>query len=270
MSSAGGFPSTGLLTAIRNAALTMAPSHARRLAEAVARHEAPSGRARNDGFSVAPVPAFRRAAAELLDAWESEPAVLGPIVATALLAAIDTAETLRSAQSLEVVWTGPSSAEVPVRLTKEVLLEVISGATSSLLIVSYAAYRVPEVVSALAAAAGRGVDVRLVLETAAGSGGRLSQDAATAFSDLPASVRVYKWAADRRTSTSGLDGAMHAKAAIADEHVALVTSANLTGSAIDANMELGLLVRGGGVPRRLARHFASLVSSEVLVRLTMT
>ena len=54
---------------------------------------------------------------------------------------------------------------------------------------------------------------------------------------------------------------MHAKAAIADEQVAFVTSANLTGSAIEANMELGLLVRGGAVPRRLARHFRALMGA---------
>src|SRR5215467_7956336 len=99
---------------------------------------------------------------------------------------------------MDVVWTGPSSAEVPVRLTREGLLEVIDGATSSLLIVSYAAYRVPDILRALAEAAARGVDVRLVLESTAGSGGRLSQDAAEAFRGLARTVRVYEWSADRR------------------------------------------------------------------------
>ena len=54
------------------------------------------------------------------------------------------------------------------------------------------------------------------------------------------------------------------KAAIADEHAALVTSANLTGAALDENMELGLLVRGGAVPRRLSRHFMTLIDEGVL------
>ena len=43
---------------------------------------------------------------------------------------------------------------------------------------------------------------------------------------------------------------MHAKAAIADKRAALATSANLTGHALDLNMELGLIVRGGPVPAR--------------------
>jgi phosphatidylserine/phosphatidylglycerophosphate/cardiolipin synthase-like enzyme len=58
--------------------------------------------------------------------------------------------------------------------------------------------------------------------------------------------------------------ALHAKAAIADDHTALVTSANLTGHGMNENMELGLLVRGGPVPRRLAAHFAQLMTDQVL------
>ena len=57
---------------------------------------------------------------------------------------------------------------------------------------------------------------------------------------------------------------MHAKAAIADDSVALVTSANLTDRAVSANLELGVLIRGGDVPRRLAAHFRELITAEVL------
>jgi phosphatidylserine/phosphatidylglycerophosphate/cardiolipin synthase-like enzyme len=60
---------------------------------------------------------------------------------------------------------------------------------------------------------------------------------------------------------------MHAKAAIADRSAALVTSANLTGHALDLNMELGLLVRGGSVPARLADHFNALFASGELVEI---
>jgi phosphatidylserine/phosphatidylglycerophosphate/cardiolipin synthase-like enzyme len=264
---AGPCPSTALIAAIRNGILAMAAPQARRLAEVVARHEAPTVSARGEGLAVAPVPAFRRAASGILDAWAVEPGVHGVVLAAALCAAVETAEALRATQAVDVVWTGPSSAEVPVRLTREVLLEVIRSATSSLVIVSYAAYRVPDIIGALGEAASRGVDVRLVLESAAGSGGRLSQDAAEAFRSLAGTVRVYEWPSDRRTSEGGLQGTMHAKAAIADEQAAFITSANLTGSAIEANMELGLLVRGGSTARRLARHFRALISMGYLVEI---
>ena len=58
---------------------------------------------------------------------------------------------------------------------------------------------------------------------------------------------------------------MHVKAAVADDHTALVGSANLTGQALNENMELGLLVEGGEIPRRLDAHFRSLIASEILV-----
>jgi phosphatidylserine/phosphatidylglycerophosphate/cardiolipin synthase-like enzyme len=211
------------------------------------------------------VPVFRRAASGILDAWNAEPGVLGVVVAAALSAAVETAAAVRATQALDVVWTGPASAEVPVRLTREVLLEVIDCAASSLIVVSYAAYKVPDVVNAVADAARRGVDVRFILESAADSGGRLSSDAAPAFRSLAGTVSIYEWPTEQRRSDGGLEGAMHAKAAIADEQVAFITSANLTGSAIEANMELGLLVRGGAVPRRLARHFRALMGSGRLV-----
>ncbi|MDA8379927.1 MAG: phospholipase D-like domain-containing protein [Actinomycetota bacterium] len=59
---------------------------------------------------------------------------------------------------------------------------------------------------------------------------------------------------------------LHAKGAIADDRLAFVTSANLTEYALDRNIELGLLVRGGEVPRQLARHFDRLVATGVLVK----
>lgn len=39
-----------------------------------------------------------------------------------------------------------------------------------------------------------------------------------------------------------------------DDRLAFVTSAHLTECALDRNMELGLLVRGGAVPKLLADH----------------
>jgi len=61
---------------------------------------------------------------------------------------------------------------------------------------------------------------------------------------------------------------MHAKCAVADRRTELVTSANLTGAAMTDNMELGLVVRGGDVPKRIANHFDALVGSGTLKTLT--
>ena len=104
----------------------------------------------------------------------------------------------------------------------------------------------------------------MVLETAKDSGGRLKQDAADAFSALAGAASFWYWPAENRPDGGA---SMHAKAAIADSRTALVTSANLTGAALAQNMELGLLVTGGSVPRRLADHFRALMTSGVLKRL---
>lgn len=101
-----------------------------------------------------------------------------------------------------------------------------------------------------------------MLETAEASKGALSFDASAAFSSLVGQAKFYVWPAEQRPP----GGKLHVKAAIADESAALVTSANLTGAALDENMELGLLVKGGPVPRRLSRHFMSLIDEGVLAR----
>ena len=187
-------------------------------------------------------------------------------MALGLRAAVQAVQATRADQAVEIVWTGPQTAEVPVRLTRAVLVDVIRTAAERLVIVSFAAYKVALVVDELAAAAARGVDVRLVLETAETSGGRLATDAADAFASLGAAVSFWIWPSEQRPSLPAGAAALHAKAAIADDHTALVTSANLTGHGISENMELGLLVRGGAVPRRLAAHFTQLMADRVLIR----
>ena len=44
-----------------------------------------------------------------------------------------------------------------------------------------------------------------------------------------------------------------------------MTSANLTGRALERNMELGLLIQNGPVPARLAEHFDWLIANGELV-----
>lgn len=60
---------------------------------------------------------------------------------------------------------------------------------------------------------------------------------------------------------------MHAKVAIADRAALLVSSANLTQSGVEKNIEAGLLVRGGSAPRRAAEHIDELKTLGVLERL---
>lgn len=216
-----------------------------------------------------PVASARAHVRRLLDAWGADPSTTGSALALALRAGAEATQRLRASQSIDVVWTGPASPEVPVKLTGDVLRDVVRSAADNLVLVSFAAYRVPGVVEEIAAAARRGVEVRIVLEGAEAEGGTLRFAASGAFADLHGAVSFYEWPAAKRPSPAGSGhAAMHAKAAIADEHTALITSANLTGNAIATNMELGLVVRGGPVPVRLARHFRQLMVDEVLCVVT--
>jgi phosphatidylserine/phosphatidylglycerophosphate/cardiolipin synthase-like enzyme len=206
-------------------------------------------------------PVFRDVASRLVERWGEAP-VSGTAIALALRATAKAVERERVEESIEVVWTGPRTAAVPVRLTREVLIDLIRSARESLFIVSFAAYRVEVVLDELTTAASRGVVIRLILET---TGGTLTFDAAKAFAALADLVTFYVWPPEKRPAVERGRAALHAKAAIADGHTALVTSANLTGHGITQNMELGLLIKGGPIPHRLSDHFRELIAQGTLV-----
>ena len=56
----------------------------------------------------------------------------------------------------------------------------------------------------------------------------------------------------------------HAKVAVADGDVCFITSANLTGYAMEQNMEAGVLISGGAVPHTLADHLISLLQAKII------
>lgn len=147
------------------------------------------------------------------------------------------------------VWTGPASQVGHSRLTIGVVADLIAEAKSEILLVSYATYPPPSVVTALQAAAARGVEVTLLLERAEdkpGWSGMLEP-----FPELDAEVLC--WPLAERPSGASL----HAKALVVDRRMALVGSANLTAFALERNLECGLLLRGGPVPGQLADHLRS-------------
>jgi phosphatidylserine/phosphatidylglycerophosphate/cardiolipin synthase-like enzyme len=54
------------------------------------------------------------------------------------------------------------------------------------------------------------------------------------------------------------------KLAAAEEAMAFIYSANLNEYAMNLNMEVGVLVRGGQLPAKVVTHFNRLLSSGVL------
>ncbi len=257
-------PPGGLESQIQQIASTLPPAQIDQLAKAIERLDGPGEQGRSRAASLTASQSFKTAVANLWQAWSREPETTGFGIALALRSAALTAERMRSASSLEVVWTGPTSNEVPVRKSAQVLERLIDDARRRLIIVSFAAYKVNSIEERLRAAADRGVGIDLVLETEADSKGGLRVDAAEAFEALKGIAKFWVWPASSRPDGGAV---LHAKAAIRDTSAALVTSANFTGRALERNMELGLLVTGGPVPRRLADHFDALMARSELIQL---
>jgi phosphatidylserine/phosphatidylglycerophosphate/cardiolipin synthase-like enzyme len=204
-----------------------------------------------------PNPGFATQAGALGRAWSENLAVSGGTMALALRATALAVARARNEERVETVWTGPTTKAVPLRQTLGVLLQVVKSSRERLVVVSFAAYKVPKVVEAMLAAAERSVKIAVVIDE--------GTDAAQAFAALAGVAEIYYWPAAGVVLPNAGTVRMHVKAAVADDHTALVGSANLTGQALTNNMELGLLVEGGEVPRQLDAHFRSLIASKVLV-----
>lgn len=206
--------------------------------------------------------------AQLSERWTRVPEVDAKALSHVLLTASMAVQRTAGAQSVDLVWTGPQTEIVPVRRTEQVLMEIAESARKELLIVSFVAYKADKVVDALRAAVARGVLVRIVLEISEEHGGKVTFDPVHAMRAAAPGADIYHWPLEQRTrSERGEYGSLHAKCAVADDGVAFVTSANLTGFALELNMELGILTRGGGVPARIYRHFDELIRRGVLTKL---
>jgi phosphatidylserine/phosphatidylglycerophosphate/cardiolipin synthase-like enzyme len=167
------------------------------------------------------------------------------------------------ALQVQMVWTGPSSHRVPLRATAQVLIDLVAGAHSQLLLMTYSAAPYPPLITGLGAAIERDVSVDIVVETLQGAGSALSgAEPAAAFAGVTG-AHLWQWAPTARPAGAR----MHAKIAVADRMALLVSSANLTSSGIDKNIEAGILVHGGTAPVRVVEHFIELTATGVLIRL---
>ncbi len=207
---------------------------------------------------------------QFLHYWQTyQPDIKPEAVGLALQTAAKAATQHQAEQSLELVWTGPESRYVTLRRTDQALLQVINEAQDRVHIVSFAVYKAELIVKALVNAAQRGVDIAIYLETPETSSNKMAFDTVEALGeDITKCVRIFVWPLDERPKTpDGRYGSLHAKMALADGSVILISSANLTEYAMSLNMELGVLVRGGTLPEQMEAHLADLVLSGTLKEL---
>lgn len=211
-------------------------------------------------------PAVRKRVQKLLDLWVTEAPHLSPTgMATALRAAMQVEEYHRRRQQLDLVWSGPDTQVIPLRRTDQALLQLIGEARERLHIVSFAVYKIDAVAAALVRAAERGVTISIYLETPDASQNKITYDTTKALGrDVARRATIYVWPLDRRPLTpDGKHGSLHAKVAVADHRRLLISSANLTEYAMKLNMEMGILIRGGSLPARVAEHLERLVEDGV-------
>jgi cardiolipin synthase A/B len=249
-----------LLDAVLRLVAETPPDRVEQLARAVAKSE---GVSIASGLDDWPLNANARGLmAAVVAAWRLHP--IGPAELAALVVGAGAGyRRSKAEQELELVWTGPPGPTIATRRTEQALLEVVNAATKRLFVTSFVAYSVPSVMKAFERAIARGVRLSMLLELSEYDGGRISFDVIGKMKAALPAAHIYSWTGkDERFA----GGKVHAKIAVADEAICFVSSANLTGHAMERNMEAGVLIRGGAVPRDLHRHLEALETSNVIAR----
>jgi len=214
-----------------------------------------------------PQPYYRDLAIKFLDSWQESPEPAdSKSVSLCLLTASCSEQQHRQGQSVELVWTGPEAGAVPFRRTEQALLQVLDSAKERITLVSYAVYRIPNVSDALVRAAQRGVKINVIVETPDPTEGEQEYDTIRSLGDkVTSACRIFYWPTEQRQlHAGGKRGILHVKCLVADGRWLFVSSANLTEYAFTVNMELGVLISGGLLPRQVESHFDDLLSQGVL------
>lgn len=190
-------------------------------------------------------------------------------IAHLLSGALNAIVAERVKRRVELVWSGPANVRSTLRSTEPALLELLNAARQTVHLVTFAAYKVPAVATAIGAALNRGVRVVLVLENDEASVGKVSFNPLPHLSgDQRASIEVYEWPlAQRERDDRGRHGTLHAKFAVADRARLLVSSANLTEHAFNLNIELGVMVVDGESAGKAVEQIDTLIREGVLRQL---
>lgn len=247
-----------LLAAATDLVTLLPPSRIEAIADRV--RGPSSGLVDSDVRQLVATPTARSALDRVLAGWR-QTGISGEMVAGILVGAAHAHRRGEHEGTVELVWTGPTTPFVATRRTEQVLLDVIRRAEREIFLVSFVVYDVPSVTDELNTAVDRGVELRVLLEAASSHGGSLSGDPIAMMRSRVPSALLYVWT-DRTAPFA--DGRVHAKVAVADGRTAFVTSANLTGHALEKNMEAGVVINGGRLPARLHSHLHALVDTRII------
>lgn len=240
--------------AIAAAATVMPDSHLKILADRITECATPA-----QAWAITrepPVREYQYNATAIVNAWQQTPHRNGETIALAIRAATATRDRHRTQQHIQLVWTGPDTPHIHAEPTSDIVIKVINSAHRDLLLVSFANYPEPRITAALTDALDRNVNISALTENENAAEGQYKGPHQDPFANL--NIARYEWATEQRPRHNNRPAVMHAKLILADDHTAFITSANLTGRALDHNMEAGILVTGGPIPHTLYQHFRQL------------
>lgn len=219
------------------------------------------GKAENSLIGLMGTPSAAEKLLEVLSAW-NESGVSADELAAMLVVAAHVYDEVGREQTAELVWTGPTTPFVSARRTEQALIQLINGAKNELFVSSFVIFDVKLITSTLNDAKKRGVKISIILEDT-------SETSDIVFIAAASRVRKSIPGADiyvlNREVAGYSAGRWHAKVSVADHHVCLLTSANLTGYAMDKNVEMGVLLSGGEIPRNVHSHLDALVAMKILI-----
>ena len=195
---------------------------------------------------------------ELITMWKRFPQIPKLLIVGALLGSKNTATQIEENQDLQLVWTGPDSEIVPSRSTRQVMLDLIVSAKEEIFIVSFVAYDINQLIEELKNASERGVKIKILLERSKQDGGNVNNDSFAVFKKSIPTAILFQWMPENSPAS------VHAKCFVTDRKTAFITSANLTETAMDRNMEIGILISGGELPDKLSRHLNSLILTKTI------
>lgn len=195
----------------------------------------------------------------LLDAWWEERESVPPAsLCLALRASTSAAASVRESQKCELAWSGPDLPNSLFRRTDRASADVIDRAQSTLWLATFSISKTDLMIERLSEARGRGVEVHLLVEHPERLGN--GRDLTVPYRKI--GINPMTWREDRRPPN--VSASFHPKCIVADSQFAFVTSANLSLAAHERNIETGVLISGGDLPRQLAERFASLLTHGLL------
>jgi phosphatidylserine/phosphatidylglycerophosphate/cardiolipin synthase-like enzyme len=189
------------------------------------------------------------------------------------------AEAAQNQPVLELVVTGPDHGGM-LRDTAVVVDQLFREAQSRVLVVGFALYEGKTVFATLAERMNslQDLEVTLCLDVSrkANDTSRAPDIALRAARDFdrwhwPSGCRKPQVFYDPRwlAFDSESRAVLHAKCIVIDRQKALITSANPTPAAYRKNIELGIVIQGGDIPRSIDDHFGRLIAAKSLQQLLL-